>query len=73
VLTFRRPGPQGATFLTYTLSDVIVTGYDQGGTKEKPGLEGVDLSFSKIQVSFQPAGGGAPVTAGWDVKANAPA
>jgi type VI secretion system secreted protein Hcp len=70
VLTFRRPGPQGATFVTYTLSDVTVTGYEQGGTEEKPGLEGVDLSFAKVQVAFQPAGGGAPITAGWDVKGN---
>ncbi len=68
--TFRRPGANGATFLTYKLTDVTVSSYEQGGKQDKPGLESVELAFGKIEITYQPAGGGAPVTAGWDVKNN---
>ncbi len=68
--TFRRPGENGATYLTYKLSDVLVSSDTVGGTHEPPGLENVELTFSKVQITYTPAGGGAPVTAGWDVKAN---
>ncbi|HEY6888320.1 MAG TPA: type VI secretion system tube protein Hcp, partial [Solirubrobacter sp.] len=66
--SFRRPGPNGAQFLTYKLSDVVVTGYDQGGVKERPLLEQVALNFSKVDVSYTPAGGGNPITAGVNLK-----
>jgi type VI secretion system secreted protein Hcp len=69
--TFRRPGADGATFLTYKLTDVVVTSYTQGGDKERPLLENVQLNFAKVEITFQPATG-APVTAGWDVKQNKP-
>lgn len=55
--------------LTYKLSDVVVTSYEQGGFKERPLLERVELNFAKVEISFTPAGG-APITAGFDVKAN---
>ncbi len=66
--SFRRPSGDGS--LTYKLSDVVVTSYEQGGIKERPLLEQVELDFAKVQISYTPAAGGAPVTAGWDVKAN---
>jgi type VI secretion system secreted protein Hcp len=66
--SFRRPGPNGAQFLTYKLSDVVVTGYDQGGAKERPLLEQVALNFTKVDVSYTPAGGGGPITAGVNLK-----
>lgn len=71
--TFKRPGNDGATFLTYTLTDVVVTSYEQGGTEQKPLLESVELSFRKIEVTYQPANGGSPVTVGWDTSTNSPA
>ena len=49
-----RPGAGGATFLTYKLSDVLVTSYTQGGDKERPLLENVQLNFSKVEITFQP-------------------
>jgi type VI secretion system secreted protein Hcp len=55
--------------LVYKLSDVAVTSYEQGGAKERPLLERVELNFAKVEISFTPAGG-APITAGFDVKAN---
>jgi type VI secretion system secreted protein Hcp len=67
--TFRRPGAGGATFLTYKLTDVVVTSYLQGGDKERPLLENVELNFSRVEITFQPATG-APVKTGWDVKTN---
>src|SRR5206468_396376 len=70
VFTFRRPGTHGDAFLTYKLTDVVVTDDEQGGDKDRPLLEHVDLNFAKVEVTYVPAGGGAPVTAGWDVKAN---
>jgi type VI secretion system secreted protein Hcp len=67
--SFRRPGAKGADFLTYTLSDVVVTSYEQGGAKERPLLEQVDLNFSRVQVAYT-SPSGATTTAGWDVKLN---
>jgi type VI protein secretion system component Hcp len=58
------------TDLTYKLSDVVVTSYDQGGFKERPLLERVELSFAKVEIAHTGAGG-ATSTAGFDVKANA--
>jgi type VI secretion system secreted protein Hcp len=55
---------RGTTTITYKLTDVVVTGYEQQNLSET-----VDLAFSRIQVTYQPAGS-APVTAGWDVKLN---
>ncbi len=38
---------RGATFLTYKLTDVVVAGYEQGGTRSRPLLEHVELSASR--------------------------
>jgi type VI protein secretion system component Hcp len=51
--------------LTYKLTDVTVFGFEADGEDEH-----VQLSFGKVEVSFQPANGAAAVTAGWDVKLN---
>jgi type VI protein secretion system component Hcp len=67
--TFRHREQPGS-FLTYTLTDVRVAGYEQGGDKERPLLEHVELNFSRVQVTYQPANGAPPVTAGWDLKGN---
>jgi type VI secretion system secreted protein Hcp len=70
--SFRRPGTEG--FLTYKLTDVVVASYEQGGEATvSPLLEHVGLTFSKIQVSYTPVAGPPLVTAGWDLKLNAPA
>jgi type VI secretion system secreted protein Hcp len=71
---FRRSGADQAQFLTIKLSDVLITGYQQGGTKEPPLLEAVSLDASKIAVEYRPqrADGslGPPVTSDYDVVEN---
>jgi type VI secretion system secreted protein Hcp len=72
--SFRRGGNAGDGFLVYKLDDVVVTSYEQGGdTGVSPLLEHVGLTFSKITVSYTPVAGPPLVTAGWDLKLNAPA
>ena len=66
--SLRRPGAGSASLVTYKLSDVVVTSYDQGNAKERPLLEEVELTFAKVQISYTPANA-APVTTGWDIKA----
>ena len=74
VLTGRRAGKAQADFLTFSLSDVLVSGYQTGGATADAPLDSISLSFSKIEVSYQAQtakGTLAPaVRAGWDVKAN---
>jgi type VI secretion system secreted protein Hcp len=74
VLTGRRAGKAQADFLTFSLSDVLVSGYQTGGATADAPLDSISLSFSKIEVSYQAqtAKGtlAPPVRAGWDVKAN---
>jgi type VI secretion system secreted protein Hcp len=58
VLTFRRSGDNDVEFLTYTLSDVQVTSYDQGGkdgdARDLGSLEEeVALTAAKIHVTEQ--------------------
>jgi type VI secretion system secreted protein Hcp len=69
--TFKRPGAHGDGFLVYTLTDVTVASYEQGGDDNtSPLLEHVTLEFSKVQISYTPVAGPPLVTAGWDVQLN---
>jgi type VI secretion system secreted protein Hcp len=83
VLTFRRSGDNNVEFLTYTLSDVQVTSYDQGGkdgdARDLGSLEEeVGLTAAKVHVTEQTVDAdgkkGPAVTADWTLpKAAAPA
>jgi type VI secretion system secreted protein Hcp len=75
VLTARKAGKGQAEFLTFSLSDVLVSAYQLGGSEgEVVPMDSVSLSFSKIQMEYkeQKADGslGASIKAGWDVKKN---
>jgi type VI secretion system secreted protein Hcp len=75
VLTARKAGKPQAEFLTFSLSDVLVSAYQTGGAEgEVVPMESVSLNFSKIQVEYKqqnPDGSlGASIKAGWDVKQN---
>jgi type VI secretion system secreted protein Hcp len=74
VLTGRKAGKGQAEYLTFTLSDVLVSGYHTGGSEAEAPLDSVSLTFSKIQVSYKQSkadGSLAPaITVGWDRKTN---
>ncbi|MDA0159549.1 type VI secretion system tube protein Hcp [Solirubrobacter ginsenosidimutans] len=71
--SFRRSGRNGDGFLVYKFQDLGVGEYQQGGdTGVSPLLEHVVLDFAKVQVSYLPVAGPPLVTAGWDVRLNAP-
>jgi type VI secretion system secreted protein Hcp len=70
-----KAGAMQQEFLTWTFSDVLVSGYQTGGAGGDVGpMDQASLSFSKVKVEYkaQKADGSldAAVTAGWDVKAN---
>jgi type VI secretion system secreted protein Hcp len=72
--SFRRTGGTQQEFLTVKLSDVLVTGYQQGGTKEPPLLEEVALDAAKIEITYRPQNAdgslGTAVTASYDRASN---
>jgi type VI secretion system secreted protein Hcp len=75
VLTARKAGKPQAEFLTFSLSDILVSAYQTGGAEgEVVPMDSVSLNFSKIQVEYKqqnPDGSlGASIKAGWDVKQN---
>jgi type VI secretion system secreted protein Hcp len=73
-LVGRKAGKDQQEFLTWTFSDILVSGYETGGTEASLPLDSVSLNFSKVSVAYkaQKADGSleAAVTAGWDVKSN---
>lgn len=75
VLTARKAGKGQQEFLTFSLSDVLVSAYQTGGAEGEvvPG-DSVSLNFSKIQVEYKPQNPdgslGASIKAGWDAKQN---
>jgi type VI secretion system secreted protein Hcp len=75
VLTARREGKAQAEFLTFSLSDVLVSSYQTAGAAgEVSPVDSVSLNFSKIQIEYkqQKADGSlaGSIKAGWDVKQN---
>jgi len=75
VLTARKAGKAQADYLTFSLSDVLVSSYQvAGGPDANVPTDSVGLSFGKIQVEYkeQKADGslGDAVKVGWDRKAN---
>jgi type VI secretion system secreted protein Hcp len=69
-----KSGAMQQEFLTWTFSDVLVSGYQTGGAEGELVTDAVSLTFSKVKVEYraQKADGSldAAVTAGWDAKAN---
>ncbi len=69
-----KAGAMQHEFLTWTFSDVLVTGYQTAGAGGDLVHDSISLTFSKIKVEYkaQKADGSldTAVTAGWDQKAN---
>ena len=75
VLTARRAGSGRSEFLTFSLSDVLVSSYQTGsGEDDRAPVDSVTLRFSQIQVEYRemkPDGSlGSPVKFGWDIAKN---
>jgi type VI secretion system secreted protein Hcp len=74
ILTGRKAGKAQAEFLTFSLSDVLVSGYQTGGSATEAPMDSISLNFSKIEVSYkqQKADGSLAkaIRVGWDRKAN---
>jgi type VI secretion system secreted protein Hcp len=75
VLTGRKAGKGQQEFLTFSLTDILVSSYQTGASaSSEPPTDSVSLNFAKIQVEYkeQKADGslGETVKVGWDRKAN---
>jgi type VI secretion system secreted protein Hcp len=74
VLTGRKGGKAQAEFLTFSLSDVLVSAYQTGGATAEAPLDSISLSFSKIEMTYREqsakGGLGPPIRVGWDRKTN---
>jgi type VI secretion system secreted protein Hcp len=76
VLTGRKAGKGQLEFLTFSLSDLLVSSYQAAGSEgdEVRPMDAVSLNFSKIEVEYKHQGAdgklGDSVRAGWDVKHN---
>ena len=66
VLSARRAGKQPGDFLTFSLSDVLISDYHIAGAAEQPPTDSVSLRFGRIEIEYkeQKADG----TLGGDVK-----
>jgi type VI secretion system secreted protein Hcp len=76
-LVVRKAGQQPVEYLTLTLTDVLVSSYQTGGSNGGDGVsEQISLAFAKIEVEYKPQNPdgslGTSVLAGWDLKANLP-
>jgi len=76
VLTCRKAGTEQQEFLKITMSDLLVSSFQTGGSGHSDVVpqEQISLNYSKIEFEYkeQKADGtlGGAVKAGWDVKAN---
>ena len=73
VITARKSGGNQQEFLKWKLTDVMISSYQVNGEGGIP-TEQISLNFAKIEFEYKPqkADGtlDAPITGGWDVKAN---
>lgn len=75
-LTCRKAGKDQQEFLKYTLSDILVSSYQIGGSSggDSIPLDQVSLNFAKIEIEYKEqlatGGLGGTVKAGWNLKEN---
>lgn len=70
----RRAGGNSQDYYILTLTDIVVTSFQQGGprndaTSNSPPTESYSFTYSKIEWNYTAADGSAQ-KAGWDLKAN---
>ncbi|HEX3868982.1 MAG TPA: type VI secretion system tube protein Hcp [Pirellulales bacterium] len=77
VLTCRKAGKDQQEFMKVTLSDVLVSSYQTGGSAhgDVVPLDQVSLAFAKVEFEYKPQKPdgtlGSAVKAGWDLPKNA--
>jgi type VI secretion system secreted protein Hcp len=68
-IEFVRTGSPGDTYLVYTLTDAMVSGYSVNSSGDTP-EESLSLNFTKIEMKYIPSGeandAGSPVIASYD-------
>ena len=68
-----KAGKDQQEYLTWTFSDILVSAFQVSASSEVP-AESVSLSYAKVKLEYlqQKADGSldAPISAGWDLKAN---
>ena len=71
-ITRRKAGKGQQEYLTFSLSDVLVSGYQTGASEAEVPLDSISLNFSKIEMTYreQTAKGSVPIRVGWDRKTN---
>jgi type VI secretion system secreted protein Hcp len=74
-LTCRKAGGEQEEYLTFTLSDCLISSYQTGGSGggDVP-IESVSINFAKVEMQYKPQGSdgslGSLVKTGWDLKTN---
>lgn len=72
-LVGRKSGKDQQEYLTWTFSDILVSAFQVSASSEVP-VESVSLSYAKVKLEYRPqkpdGSLDAPITAGWDLKAN---
>ncbi len=74
-LTCRKAGGEQEEYLTFTLSDCLISSYQTGGSGggDLP-IESVSINFAKVEMQYKPQGSdgslGSLVKTGWDLKTN---
>ena len=75
VLTCRKAGGDQQEYMSITLSDLLVSSYQTGGSKgDIVPVDQISLNFAKIEIEYKPQDAtgkvGSPVKTGYDLKTN---
>lgn len=74
-LTCRKAGGEQQEYMLVTISDLLVSSYQTGGSKgDIIPVDQISLNFAKIEIEYKPQDDkgkvGSPVKTGWDLKQN---
>jgi len=73
VVSFAKPGANGAVFYRVTLQNVYITEYQvdgsSGASTANATKETIGLSYQKVKVEYWGPGSATPASAGWDLSA----
>jgi type VI secretion system secreted protein Hcp len=75
ILVCRRAGTEQQEYMTISMSDILVSSYQAGGSGgDVVPMDQISLNYAKIEVSYSPQDAkgslGSPVKTGWNVKEN---